>query len=148
VVLDGVTIGHIGELHPKWRQGYDLPSAPVLFELDLDAVQTRVVPEAQAVPRQQAVLRDLALVVADSVSHDALVASLKADDSGLVRSATLFDIYRPKAPTADIQAGERSLAVRLELLDDAAPLTEERIEAAVAAAVQRVGAGLNARLRA
>ncbi len=148
VVLEGVTIGHIGELHPKWRQGYDLPSAPVLFELDLDAVQTRVVPEAQAVPRQQAVLRDLALVVADSVSHDALVASLKADDSGLVRNATLFDIYRPKAPTADIQAGERSLAVRLELLDDAAPLTEERIEAAVAAAVQRVGAGLNARLRA
>jgi len=148
VLLDGVNIGFVGELHPKWRQGYELPSAPVLFELDLDAVQQRVVPQAQPVPRLQTVLRDLALVVADTVSHDALMNALKADEAGLIRSATLFDIYRPKEPTADIHAGERSLAVRLELHDDAAALTEERIEATMAAAVARVSAQLAARLRA
>ncbi|MFM8665345.1 MAG: hypothetical protein ACKOE3_04110, partial [Betaproteobacteria bacterium] len=32
VQLDGQTIGHVGELHPQWRQGYELPSAPVVFE--------------------------------------------------------------------------------------------------------------------
>jgi phenylalanyl-tRNA synthetase beta chain len=34
VLLDGEVIGHVGELHPKWRQAYDLPQAPVLFELN------------------------------------------------------------------------------------------------------------------
>src|SRR5262249_22503631 len=39
VTLDGRIIGHVGELHPRWRQEYELPSAPVVFELDLAAVQ-------------------------------------------------------------------------------------------------------------
>jgi len=45
-------------------------------------------------------------------------------------------------------ADERSLAVRLELLDDAATLTDERIDAAVADAVQRATQACGARLRA
>ena len=148
VELDGAVIGHIGELHPKWRQAYDLPQAPVLFELDLEAVQRRDVPVAQTVPRQQAAWRDLALVVSEQVGHDALIATLRADDSGLVRSATLFDIFKPASPTADIPAGHRSLAVRLELLDGDATLTDERIEAAKNQAVARALAAHGARLRA
>ena len=57
------------------------------------------------------------------------------------------DIYKPKEATADIQAGERSLAVRLELLDDATTLTDERIDSAVASALLRVQAAFGARLR-
>ncbi|MBN8487631.1 MAG: phenylalanine--tRNA ligase subunit beta [Burkholderiales bacterium] len=145
VQVDGVTIGHLGELHPQWRQLYELPSAPMLFELDLAAVQQRTVPQAQPVPRQQSAWRDLALVVSDQVGHDALVATLS--DDPLVRQVTLFDIYRPKAPSADIAAGERSLALRLELLDDEVTLTDERIEAAIQAAVDRAQAAFGARLR-
>jgi phenylalanyl-tRNA synthetase beta chain len=148
VMLDGALIGHVGELHPKWRQAYELPQAPMLFELDLTAVQQRLVPQAQPVARQQAALRDLALVVADGVGHDVLIAELQRDADGLVRSATLFDIYRPPLPTAEIPAGERSLAVRLELLDDEATLTDQRIDAAMAAAVARVAGAFGARLRA
>ena len=76
-----------------------------------------------------------------------LEAALQADAEGLVRIATLFDIYKPKEATADIQAGERSLAVRLELLDDGATLTDERIDSAVAAALLRVQTTFGARLR-
>ncbi|MFZ5547942.1 MAG: phenylalanine--tRNA ligase subunit beta [Pseudomonadota bacterium] len=148
VELDGTVIGHVGELHPRWRQAYELAQAPVLFELDLAAVQRRSVPVASPVPRQQTVSRDLALVVAEQVTHDALMATLRADAAGLVREATLFDIYRPAQPTADIPAGHRSLAVRLELLDDDATLTEERIDAAVQDAVARAQTTHGARLRA
>ena len=148
VVVDGQAIGHVGEFHPRWRQGYELPSAPVLFELDLAAVQARDVPQAQPLPRQQAARRDLALVVQEHVKHDALMAALRDDASGLVRSATLFDVYRPKADAADFAAGERSLAVRLELLSDDATLTDEIIDAAVASAIARATAACGARLRA
>jgi phenylalanyl-tRNA synthetase beta chain len=148
VELDGQAIGFVGELHPKWRQSYELPHAPVLFELDLQAVLARPLPQFEPLSRQPSALRDLALVVGDSVSHDALLTALKDDPQGLVRTATLFDIYKPAAAVAGMAADERSLAVRLELLDDAATLTDERIDAAVAAAVARAGTACGARLRA
>ena len=150
VLVDGQAIGFVGELHPRWRQAYELPQAPMLFELDLGAVLDRPVASFTPVPRQQAVVRDLALVLREDISHDAVVAQLRADPSGLVRTATLFDVYKPGASTADngIAVGERSLAVRLELLDANATLTDERIDACVAAAVVRVQAALGARLRA
>ncbi|MCB2070663.1 MAG: phenylalanine--tRNA ligase subunit beta, partial [Ottowia sp.] len=52
VLLDGQAIGFIGELHPRWRQRWELAQAPVLFELDLPAVLARPLPAAQPVPRQ------------------------------------------------------------------------------------------------
>ena len=147
VRLGGRAIGHVGELHPRWRQDYELPQAPVLFELELDAVLDRAVPEFQPVSRQQPVWRDVALVVRDEVAHDALVGALKADPAGLIRSVTLFDIYKPAAPVAGVAPGERSLALRLELLDFDSTLTEDRIEGTVAAAVARAEKDFGARLR-
>ena len=147
VMLDGRQVGHVGELHPQWRQAYELPQAPVLFELDLAAVLSRPVPMFEPVPRQQPVWRDLALVVGDTVSHDALTAALAADPEGLVLSVVLFDLYKPATLIAGMAAGERSLAVRLELLDFNTTLTEDRIEGARAAAVARAEKAVGARLR-
>lgn len=147
VELDGRAIGFVGELHPKWRQAYELPQAPVLFELDLDTVLESPLPVFAPVPRQQPAWRDVALVIRDEVSHDALMARMRDDPAGLIRSATLFDVYKPATPMTGIPAGERSLAVRLELLDSDATLTDDRIEAAVGAAVARAQAAFGARLR-
>lgn len=145
IELDGRTIGHVGELHPQWRQAYELPQAPMLFELELDAVQVRPLPAVQAVPRQQAAWRDLALVVVENVSHDALVAAL--GDDPLVTRVTLFDIYKPAQAVPGMKAGERSLALRLELLDPETTLTDERMDAVVSAAVDRAQQVCGARLR-
>jgi phenylalanyl-tRNA synthetase beta chain len=99
-------------------------------------------------PRQQAVQRDLALVVKDSTSHDTLMAAITTAGGALLRSAKLFDVFKPAAGSGtDLQADERSLAVRLELLDDEATLTDERIDAAVAAIVAAASSQLGARLR-
>jgi len=146
--VDGQHVGFVGELHPQWRQAYDLPSAPVLFEIDLDALQTRTLPQAHALPRQQAAWRDVAVVAPDGVTHDQIVASIHADPSGLVRSARLFDVYKPAQTTGGLAAGERSLAIRIELRDDDATLTDERIDATVGAVLARLTSQLGARLRA
>ena len=147
VMVSGRLAGHIGELHPRWRQAYELPQAPVLFELDLDAVLLRTVPVLEPIARYQAVWRDLALVVSDNTLHDGLIVALRSDPAGLVQSATLFDVYKPTGEGAGLGSGERSMAVRLELLDRTAVLTEDRIDAAVAAAVARASAAAGARLR-
>jgi phenylalanyl-tRNA synthetase beta chain len=149
VELDGQSIGFIGELHPKWRQAYDLPQAPVLFELDAQALATRVVPAFTSVPKMQSVYRDLALVVNDATTHESLIGAIvQAKTEGLVRGARLFDIYKPKTPVACIADNERSLAVRVELRDDEQTLTDERIEVAMAAVIDALSQGVGARVRA
>jgi len=147
IELDGRGVGHLGELHPRWRQAYGLPLAPVLFEIELDALAQVPVPQFEPLPRQQSVWRDVALVLPSEVEQAALAARLCDDAAGLVRTATLFDVYHPPQPVPGIGAGERSLAYRLELRDDLATLTDERIEGAVAAAVARAHRAFGAHLR-
>ncbi|MDE2076885.1 MAG: phenylalanine--tRNA ligase subunit beta [Burkholderiales bacterium] len=149
VLLDGAVVGVVGELHPKWRQAYDLPQAPVLFELDAHMLAQRKVPAFTSVPKMQSVFRDLALVVKDAVSHDALIQSiLTAKADGLVRGARLFDIYKPKAAVPGMAEDERSLAVRIELRDDEQNLNDERIELAIKQVIESVGQTVGARIRA
>ena len=151
VSLHGKVIGHVGELHPQWRQSYDIAQAPVLFELDLAAVLDRPVPSFKSVARFQAVQRDIAVVVDDGVTHNQLMAAIwSAPTSGLLRDAQLFDVYRPK--TAKDQPpsegnGDRSLAVRLTLNSDDATLTDEQIDAAVKAVVEQLTTSVRARQR-
>ena len=150
VVLDGKAIGHVGELHPRWRQAWELPSAPVLFELDLEAVLTRAVPVAHGVARHQAVERDMALVVSDSVTHAQLMHAIgAAPTQGLLQDAVLFDIYRPRpdAVSGGVQKGEKSLAVRLTLGDPQGNLTDEQIETVMKSLLTHLEHQLSARLR-
>ena len=154
VMVDGAAIGFVGELHPRWRQAYDLASAPVMFELELDAVLQRRVPEFSPVSRQQPVQRDIAVLVAEPVTHAALMAAIWAAPSGgLLRDATLFDIFRAKplgggATVVGAQPGEKSLAVRLTLNSDDATLTEQQIDQAVHAIVAQLSDSVGARQRA
>ena len=147
IEVDGTPVGVIGELHPRWRQGYDLPVAPIVFELDLQAVLARDVPQFAPIQRQQSAWRDLSLVGKDSVTHEALMQAIRATSTSLVRSAQLYDIYKPQAPSGDIGPGERSMTVRLELLDDENTLTDERIDAVVAEVLASLSARLDVRLR-
>ena len=147
IELNGRVIGVVGELHPKWRQGYELSGAPILFELDLQALLERSLPLAQAIPRQQVVQRDIAVIVGEAVTHAALMQTIAGAHTGLIRSAKLFDVFKPAQASADMAASERSMAVRLELLDDEATLTDERIEQTVAAVIAALSQHLGARLR-
>ena len=149
VSVAGQPIGFVGELHPQWRQGYELVQAPLLFELELDAVLQRQVPVFKAVSKLQPVERDIAVIVPESVTHAALMAAIHdANTQGFLKGATLFDVYRPQQANASMQLGEKSLAVRLVLSSDVATLTEEAIEAAVQAVLASLEGRLQARLRA
>ena len=151
VVLKGKVIGHVGELHPRWRQAYDLVVAPVVFELDLDAVLARSVPSFKPVAKFQPVQRDIAVVVDDAVNHASLMAAVwAAPTAGLLQDAQLFDVYRPKlAKDAVVTEGatDRSLAIRLTLNSNEATLTEEQIDLAVKAVVDQLVSSLGVRQR-
>jgi phenylalanyl-tRNA synthetase beta chain len=150
VLLNGTAIGFVGELHPQWRQAFELPTAPILFELAQDAVLQRELPSFAPVAKFQAVQRDIAVLVADHVTHAALMASIwAAPTQGLLRDAKLFDVYRPKAstPSPDAESAARSLAVRLTLNGADATLTDAQIESTVQSVIAQLAQDLGARQR-
>jgi phenylalanyl-tRNA synthetase beta chain len=149
VTLDGQVVGHVGELHPRWVQAYGLSQAPQVFELELAALLQKAMPVFEPVARFPSVQRDLAIMVADSVQHEAIMAAIHAAPTqGLLQDARVFDIYRPPSDTAGQSVGEHSVALRLTLGSKQATLTEEQIETTVAAVVAELVSRLGARQRA
>jgi phenylalanyl-tRNA synthetase beta chain len=148
VELDGKLVGIIGELHPRWLQKYDLPQAPVLFEVDAAALCTRAVPSYTEISKFPGATRDLALVVKQDVPAQALIdafhAELASNELGrLVQAVVLFDEYRGKG----LEQDEKSLAFRFGLQDTQSTLQDEAVEAimtALATAAQQQGAKLRA----
>jgi len=134
VELDGAVIGFIGELHPRWLQKYDLPQAPVLFEVDAVALQQRVVPNYSEISKFPGATRDLALVVKQDLAAQALIdtfaAELQVNPAGkIVQAIVLFDEYRGKGLASD----EKSLAFRFSLQDTQTTLQDDVVDALMTA---------------
>ena len=142
IVSDGRVIGFVGELHPKWLQKYDLPQAPLVFEVDMDAVLQRGKTRYQPVSKFQAVRRDLAFVLPENVSYTELESSLKTVSSPLVQEIALFDVYRGTG----LPEGMKSMAVKVVLQDMENTLTDEAVEPVMAKLVD-AAAVVGGRLR-
>ena len=142
IVSDGRVIGFVGELHPKWLQKYDLPQAPLVFEIDMDAVLQRGKTHYQPVSKFQAVRRDLAFVLPENVSYAELESSLKTVSSPLVQEIALFDVYRGTG----LPEGMKSMAVKVVLQDMENTLTDEAVEPVMAKLVD-AAAAVGGRLR-
>src|SRR5450755_3726797 len=143
----GVKVGFLGELHPRWRQAYELPGNAVVFEVDADALMQRELAVFAPLPKQQPARRDLAVVAGRDVTHAAIMQAVEAGAAGIVREATLFDVYEPAVPVAGIGEGQRSLALRVEMRDEVETLTDERIERVVAAVLSSLQQRLGVKLR-
>jgi phenylalanyl-tRNA synthetase beta chain len=109
------------------------------------------VPKFETVSRFQAVERDIAVLVSEQITHYSLMRAIwSAPSEGVLRDAVLFDIYRPKLVTPSgepIAPPEKSMAVRLTLNSEVATLSEQQIEAAVAAVVKALADQVGARQR-
>ena len=87
--------------------------------------------------------RDLAVIVADDRPAAEVEAAIRRHAGPLLRGVELFDIYRG-APLAETEV---SLAYRLDLGDDERTLTDDELDAAVAAVVAGLTADVGARFR-
>ncbi len=148
VSLDGQVIGFVGELHPRWLQKYDLPKAPVLFEVDVIALQKRSVPEYTEISKFPGTSRDLAVVVKQDVAAqdllDAFTAASAASEHGrIVQAIVLFDEYRGKG----LETDEKSLAFRFGLQDTQTTLQDDIVDALMATLADAARQKLGARVR-
>ena len=127
VLLDGRAIGWLGKLHPKWQQHYDLPRGAVLFELDVEPLLTRALPQYTEVPKFPPVRRDLAVLVDENVAAEALLDSMRSSGISLVEAVELFDVYRGKG----VPEGKKSLAFLVLMQDTQKTLTDREADEVV-----------------
>ena len=127
VVAGGRLVGRVGELHPDTVAEHELRAERVLVAEvaiaglaggRLDDVRTA------APSRHPSVQRDLAIVVPNDASAAAVEAAIRGHGGPLLRSVTLFDIYRGRP----LEETEKSLAYRLTLRDDERTLTEAEVD--------------------
>ncbi|NMG33131.1 phenylalanine--tRNA ligase subunit beta [Azoarcus sp. TTM-91] len=143
VLFNGRHVGVIGEVHPIWVQTYELGSAPIVFEIELDALLAAQLPVSAEISRMPAVARDLALVVGQEVSVARVLEVLREVAPPIVREIALFDVYHGKG----IDPDKKSLAFRMLMQDTQRTLEDAEVEAAIAALVQHAEGTLGARLR-
>ncbi len=143
IVLDEKVIGFIGQLHPVWVQKYDLPNAPIVFEVDFQATLQQDKVTYHSVSKFQPVRRDLAFVLPETVTAGRLGQSLRAVDSDIVQAISLFDQYLGQG----IAQGMKSLAFSIHLQAPDRTLSDEEVDALMAQmieAAKTTGASLRA----
>jgi len=143
--LEGVPLGLVGELHPSLAAALDLPRGVYCFELDAEALFTRARDDRRYEPpsRFPRALRDLAVVVPPTVPSGRVEAILREELAPHIRGARLFDVYTGPPLTE----GRVSLAYALELGADDRTLTDEEVDARLAAARARLAEELGAEFR-
>jgi len=126
IFLGSEEIGVVGEIHPETRASYGIAGRAVVAEVDL----TRTWPLCSAevryspLPRYPAVDRDVAVATPEEVPAAEVQRIIEEAGGGLLRSVTLFDLYRG----APIPAGWRSLAFSLTYRADDRTLTDEEVD--------------------
>ncbi len=142
--VDGVVVGHAGELHPRVIEAFGLPPRTAAAELDLDAVvaSSQGLAVAPTLSTYPLATSDVALVVAADVPANDVETALRAGAGPLLEALRLFDVYSGPG----VAEGKRSLAYRLSLRAPDHTLTADEAnairDAAVAEAGRRVGAVL------
>ena len=143
VLLDGKAIGWIGKLHPKWQQHYQLPRDTVLFELDTQPLLNRDLPQYEEVPKFPPVRRDLAVIVDEKISVQALIDTMLAEKISVVSEVALFDVYRGKS----IAENKKSLAFLVLMQDTQKTLTDAEADEVMAKLLKSIVRQHDAQLR-
>jgi len=125
ILVEGREAGWLGELHPRLVREFELPKAPVAFELDLDILTSGRLPTARPVSRFPIVRRDLALVVDENLPAQTLLQALERAKPAHVISLGLFDVHQGRGLTD----GRKSLAILVLMQDTSRTLTDADIDA-------------------
>jgi phenylalanyl-tRNA synthetase beta chain len=127
ILIEGKSVGWLGELHPCWQKKYGLQKNTILFEIMLDSLMPQSLPVVQEISKFPLVRRDIAVIVDNDISVHSLLIDMYAEKSAIVSDISLFDIYRGKG----MENTKKSLAFRVLLQDTDKTLTDEEADFAV-----------------
>ncbi|HEY1080035.1 MAG TPA: phenylalanine--tRNA ligase subunit beta, partial [Bdellovibrio sp.] len=125
LLVEGKKVGFIGTLHPVLLDDNKIRVPAALAELDLDQLykgQPRPY-RIQSVSKFPVVERDFAFVMPKSLKVGDVMRDIRKAAAGLLVNVDVFDLYEGDK----MEAGKKSVAIRLWLQDKNATLQEAQI---------------------
>jgi phenylalanyl-tRNA synthetase beta chain len=145
IQLGKQTLGEFGQLLPTLAKKYDLRDAVLLAELNLDLLLARRNPAKsfKPLPAFPAIRRDVAMIVAEATTHDAVLQVVKQTKPANLEAVELFDVFRGK----NVPEGQKSLAYAFTYRATDKTLTDAEVNAAHAKIVEAFKTQLQAAVR-
>jgi phenylalanyl-tRNA synthetase beta chain len=137
--------GEIGQLNPLTARKYDLRSAVLLAEFNLDFLLSRrnLAKSFEPLAAFPSVRRDVAMLVEESITHDRVLNVVKQTKPQNLESVSLFDVFRGK----NVPPGRKSVAYAFTYRNKERTLTETEVNAAHEKVVERLKSELQAEIR-
>jgi phenylalanyl-tRNA synthetase beta chain len=127
IFVGDTLIGTIGAVHPQFEKPLGLNGRCFVFELEINALGLKKLPQAQEISKFPANRRDIAIVVDDDKVIGDILSCIEKSGANQLVGLNLFDVYRGKG----IAQGKKSLAISLILQDKTKTLEESDIQATV-----------------
>lgn len=144
LLIDGVAVGWLGQLHPSIAKALDLPTVWVA-QLQIEPLLAQFGNKASiATPSKfPSVRRDLAVLVDTDTPWQTLKQDIRAQAGRYLQELWLFDVY-----TGDrLPAGKKSLAFAMVFQDNEATLADEQVKAATDKVIAMLADKHHAQLR-
>ena len=118
-------IGEIGQLLPLLGREYECRDAVFLAELNMDVLlQRRTSAKSfKALPQFPAIVRDVAMIVEDSVTHARVLGVVKKAKPANLVATRLFDVFRGK----NVPEGQKSMAYTFVYRNVDRTLTDDEV---------------------
>lgn len=136
-------VGTLGALHPALAAELDVSGSTYLFEIAISALNMGVLPTFAPLSRFPAIRRDLAVIVDEAVSAQAVQDCIGQAASHVLKKLQLFDVYRGEG----IDSGRKSLAYGLVLQDSSKTLTDDDVDILIDAVLAALSDQLGGTLR-
>ena len=124
IVLDGQTIGFLGQVHPQTAKNYGIPETYVA-EINLSAVEAALQPAQPFVEitKFPAVSRDIALLLKAEITHQEVLDAIYSAGVKRLVAVKLFDVYAGEK----LGTGMKSMAYSLTFQNPNDNLTDEEV---------------------
>lgn len=143
IILKGKKVGYVGKLHPAIQQQVDLELDTFVFEIDLEAISERELPQFAPLLKFPSIRRDLAVIVDENVKGGELVDFIVKIGGNLLTDAFIFDIYKGE----HLEQGKKSVALAMTLRHAEKTLEDAEINSVVEKVVSGLAEEYQAVLR-
>jgi phenylalanyl-tRNA synthetase beta chain len=125
IFLGEQAIGFFGAVHPDVLRNFDISEPAYILELEVDRLKDNCERKIrfQPLPRFPGVTRDIALVIDENISSEAISSQIKQFPSKIIEDVSVFDVFRG----GNVPEGKKSMAYSIRYLSRERTLTDEEV---------------------
>jgi len=145
IEIKGEPVGIIGQIGSSVLKNFDIKDKVYILEIDCEKILNLITLEKHFKEpiRYPSVLRDISIVIDNSISNNSIVSSITESAGPLLKKVQLIDRYHG----GQIPDGKTSLTYRLEYQDISRTLEDKEVQEAHSRVVRALENNLGAKPR-